>query len=397
MKPVALAWRGLVRQPARAALGIAGIAAVGALLFDMLLLSRGLVISFQDLLDSAGFDARVTATRAMPTAGPPMDSASELIAAIESLPEIEQVVPMIFGSAHVRGEPPFYFIGSGARPRRTWRVVEGEPLPVEAPRDGPASLVINRNLAAHLELAPGDTVRLYAAGSEARALPGMEFLVTGIVEIVFDSSEAMTAATHREAYYRLYGEPDRDDVDLLLVASRGDVGANDAVAAIEAAFPEYHAYSNEQFVARLRGTDFSYFRQISFVLTTVTLFFAFLLVATLLTVSVNQRFAEIAALRALGFARRRIVADLLWESALVVGAGGLLGLPIGALLAYWLDAILRDIPGLPARLHFFVFEPRAVALYVALLALTGMLAALYPVFLATRLPIAATLRKETVS
>ena len=75
----------------------------------------------------------------------------------------------------------------------------------------------------------------------------------------------------------------------------------------------------------------------------------------------------------------------------------MLALPIGALLAYWLDAILRDIPGLPAQLHFFVFEPRAVALYVALLALTGMLAALYPVFLATRLPIAATLRKETVS
>ena len=138
-------------------------------------------------------------------------------------------------------------------------------------------------------------------------------------------------------------------------------------------------------------------RRPSFVLSTVTLFFAFLLITTLLTISVNQRFAEIASLRALGFARRRIVADLLWESALVVGAGGLLALPLGGLLAVQLDAILRGIPGLPARLHFFVFEPRAVVLYVALLALTGTLAALYPVFLATRLPIAATLRKETVS
>ena len=162
MKPVALAWRGLVRQPARAALGIAGIAAVGALLFDMLLLSRGLVISFQDLLDSAGFDARVTATRVLPPAGPPMESASELVSAIESLPEIEQVVPMSFGSAYVPGQPPFYFIGSGPRPRRTWEVVEGDSLPVEAPPSGPAPMVINRNLATRLEVVPGDTVTLHA-------------------------------------------------------------------------------------------------------------------------------------------------------------------------------------------------------------------------------------------
>ena len=41
MNAIGFAWRSLVRQPARAALGILGVAAVGALLFDMLLLSRG--------------------------------------------------------------------------------------------------------------------------------------------------------------------------------------------------------------------------------------------------------------------------------------------------------------------------------------------------------------------
>ena len=50
MTSLGLAWRSLTRQPARALLGVVGIAAVGALLFDMLLLSRGLVVSFQDLL-----------------------------------------------------------------------------------------------------------------------------------------------------------------------------------------------------------------------------------------------------------------------------------------------------------------------------------------------------------
>ena len=50
MTPMGLAWRSLTRQPARAVLGIAGVVAVGALLFDMLLLSRGLVLSFEELL-----------------------------------------------------------------------------------------------------------------------------------------------------------------------------------------------------------------------------------------------------------------------------------------------------------------------------------------------------------
>ena len=52
---------------------------------------------------------------------------------------------------------------------------------------------------------------------------------------------------------------------------------------------------------RFSRVEFSYFRQISTVLTTVTLSFGFLLITVLLTVSVNQRLGEVAALRALGF------------------------------------------------------------------------------------------------
>src|SRR5258706_321589 len=61
-----LAWLSSVRQPGRTGVGVLGIAAVGALLFDMLLLSHGLVLSFRDLLDRAGFDLRVLATAEAP-------------------------------------------------------------------------------------------------------------------------------------------------------------------------------------------------------------------------------------------------------------------------------------------------------------------------------------------
>jgi putative ABC transport system permease protein len=398
MKPHALAWRSLSRQPTRAALGIVGIAAVGALLFDMLLLSRGLVISFRDLLDSVGYDVRVTATEVLPSTGPPITGASKITEAVRALPEVEDAVAIRFGRASVSGTATgFDFIGSGSTIHGVWKVLDGSALPAADPGDGPPSLVINRNLAERLELEPGDALELRAATDGSAALPEVEFVVAGVAEFYFDTADALTAAANLGAYDRAHGAEQRDEVDLLLVKSRPGVDAADTVVSIREAHAELHVFSNEQFISRFQHTDFSYFRQISFVLSTVTLFFAFLLVATLLTVGVNQRFAEIASLRALGFARRRIVADLMWESAFMVAAGGILALPLGGLLAHWLDTILRRIPGLPERLHFFVFQPRAVVLHVVLLAAAGALAAVYPVYLAALLPIAGTLRKETVS
>jgi putative ABC transport system permease protein len=132
------------------------------------------------------------------------------------------------------------------------------------------------------------------------------------------------------------------------------------------------------------------------VLTTVTLSFAVLLITVLLTVSVNQRLGEIAALRALGFSRWRVVADVLCESILIVGGGGLLSLPLGVLLAAGLDRILKRIPGIPVDVHFFVFEPSALQVHLLLLVATALIAALYPIQIVARLPIAATLRDEVI-
>jgi ABC-type lipoprotein release transport system permease subunit len=88
---------------------------------------------------------------------------------------------------------------------------------------------------------------------------------------------------------------------------------------------------------------------------------------------------------------------VLWEALLLVGLGGLASVPLGLALSVWLDRILRSLPGVPASLHFFVFEPRALWLHGALLAAVGLTAAIYPAWLVSRLPIASTLRREFVS
>ncbi len=399
MSSFVFAWYSLCRQPARAVLAIAGVAAIGALLFDMLLLSQGMLISFRGLLGEVGFDARVMATSSMPLTGARVGDAAATAAAIEALEEIEVVVPMRIDQAEIvrseRRPMGFTLVGSISG-HGAWTVIDGADISERQADGGASTIVVNRNMASALSLSAGQTVtvRSECLGRQS-ILPTVEFEVVGIAMFPFDPESQLTAAVTIADFDRACGG-EQDQADLFLVASRSSVTAEAAVEAIQQLRPDLYAFSNDQLVDRFERVGFSYFRQISTVLATVTLIFAFLLISVLLSVSVNQRFAEIAALRAMGFGRRRVAADLLWESGLMVSIGGALALPLGLALAIWLDRILKSMPGIPSDLHFFVVQPQAVLLHIALLATAGALAAVYPAYLASRLPIASTLRNEVV-
>jgi putative ABC transport system permease protein len=395
----ALAWRTMTAERARAGLAIAGVAVIGALLFDMLLLSHGMLVSFRQLLDSAGYDVRVVATDSV-MLRVPMLHASAFAEEITRLPEVREAVVVrreraaVLGSGRPVAGATILSVSPGAE-RHAWRIVEGEDLGGEDPASDPPPLVINRKLAGAASLSPGSRVRLRVALSAPSALPPVWFRVVGIAEFQFETADDLSASTTASGLDRAAGSG--DEADLVLVASRAESGPSAAAAAIQRLRSDVRVYSNEQVVAQVNENGFAYFRQISLVLSSITLGFAFLLVATLLTVSVNQRLGQVAALRALGLPRRRIAATLLWESVLLVGVGALLSLPAGWALALVLDRILRGMPGLPEGIHFFVFQLRAVVVHLGLLASTGLAAAAYPVWIATRLPIAATLRLETIS
>ena len=262
-----------------------------------------------------------------------------------------------------------------------WDIVKGEPLPAAVAAGQPTPLIVSTKLAELLGVGPGSPLRLRVSlGGGASALPPLDCRVAGIGTFQFEAEDFYTVATTMAGSRRLWGRDSEADADLVLVASAPGVGPEAASRAIRAARPDVRVYSNAQMVEQFNAHAFTYFRQISVVLSTMTLAFAFLLVATLLTMSVNQRLGEVAALRALGFPRRRIAANLLCESALLVGVGGAAALPLGGVLAIVLDRILRSLPGLAERLHFIVFEPRTVMLHRVPAA--PLLAALYPVWLA---------------
>ena len=398
MNPFAFAVRGLIRQPGRTILGIAGIAATGALLIDMLMLSRGLVVSMEQLLSGVGFDIRVSATQATPLTGPPITNMADTVAGLAALPEIEDVVPLRIGEAQVdigRRSGDISFMGADVTNRRPWTLVEGRDLDFPGTADAPR-LLVNRNFARRLQLRPGSSVTLRGSCTANSSVPPVVFHVNGIVEFPFDQARQLTAITGLKDFARTCGDAAQDEADMLMIASRQGDGPAAAVEAIRRARPDLAAVTNEELVARFQQVEFSYFRQISVVLATITMFFGLLLITVLLSVSTNQRLGEIAALRALGFSQKRMVSDVLWRSALLVGSGGLVALPLGLALSIWLDRLLQTMPGIPANLRFFVFEPRALVVYVALLAVTMTGAAVYPMWTVARLPISSTLRAEVI-
>ena len=393
MNALGFAWRSLIRQPARAILGILGVAAVGALLFDMLLLSQGLIVSMRDLLNRRSYDVRVTATTDLPRSGPRIANADAATRDLAALPDVRSTLAIRFAEARFErpsAEPlSGTFEGLTGTAERPWSLLRGrEP---QAEREVVISEATARNLAADV----GSTVRLnVSCGLGDEALPALAVRVAGVADFTFELGDELTVAGTMATLEQACGGNVRNEADMVLVVSTGNAAR--AAAAIMAARPDLRAATNEEMLGRVQQGGVTYFRQISSVLTTVTVVFAALLIAVLLTVSVNQRLGEIAALRALGFSRGRMIADVLSESVLIVGIGGLLSLPLGWLLALLLDDILRGMPGIPSQLHFFVYQPGALLLHLTLLALTALLAALYPMRIVARLPIAATLRAEVI-
>jgi putative ABC transport system permease protein len=160
--------------------------------------------------------------------------------------------------------------------------------------------------------------------------------------------------------------------------------------------PRVDAISTAEALERV-DERLSYFRQLGFILGAVSLIVGFLLVTTLVTVSVNERIGEIAVMRAMGVSRVHVVQQILIEGLTISLAGALVGLGLGLVTARYLNSILSAFPGLPAVIDFFLFQPRSAWTALGLLVLVGIVAGIYPAWRAATLPIATALHEEAVA
>jgi putative ABC transport system permease protein len=222
---------------------------------------------------------------------------------------------------------------------------------------------------------------------------GRRLVVRGIVRWVYDYKGQPSIGAVLSVMQTLANQRAGDRASLLMVKLRDDATATAVAARLGRAFPRLTVNSVADLVKYFKQR-LVYFRQLSYILGTMSLIVTVLLVATLLTITVNERLGEIATLRAIGIARGTVVRQVLIEGAALTLIGSALGILLGLATARYLDSILTSFPGLPAAFSFFV--PRRESLTVAglVLVLTGSLAGLYPAWLAARAPIAATLRAE---
>ncbi|MDQ3556349.1 MAG: ABC transporter permease, partial [Gemmatimonadota bacterium] len=137
-----------------------------------------------------------------------------------------------------------------------------------------------------------------------------------------------------------------------------------------------------------------YFRQLATILGSIALVVTALLVATIVTIGVRERWGEIATLRALGVRRARILAGVVAEGLALALAGCALGLPLGLWMAGRLDRILLAFPGLPANVTFFHWDTPRVLLAFATVVAVGALAGCLPGAAALRVPLGRALREE---
>jgi putative ABC transport system permease protein len=222
---------------------------------------------------------------------------------------------------------------------------------------------------------------------------GRTLKVRGIVRWVYDYRGQPSVGTVLSVMQSLAGQRSDDRASLLTVRAEDDSLAATVAAGLRREFPQLEVNSVADLVRHFKQR-LVYFRQLAYILGSMSLVVTVLLIATLLTINVNERLGEIATLRALGISRRTVVREIMLEGAVLTTVGSIIGIVLGLATARYLDSILTSFPGLPAVFSFFVPRRDSLATAGIVLLLTGALAALYPAWLAATSPVAATLRAE---
>jgi putative ABC transport system permease protein len=214
-----------------------------------------------------------------------------------------------------------------------------------------------------------------------------------MVRWIYDYRGQPSVGTVLGVMQRLDGSPAADEASLLLVRAADDATVEPLATLLRERYPELEVNSVGDLVVQAKRR-LVYFTQLSYVLGGMSLVVAVLLVGTLLTITVNERLGEIATLRAIGVSRGAIIRQVLAEGVTLTVLGGGAGILLGLGTAEYLDGILTSFPGLPEAFSFFVPRAGTLSLAALVLLVTGSLAGLYPAWLASRAPIAPTLRAE---
>ena len=391
-----LAWSSLRRHSTRTLLAILGVAVAAAMLLDMVMMSSGLRESFRELLLSRGFQLRLSPKGTLPfDTDATIENVSGIIAKLRMNPEIGTISPVLGATIHVPVRGAVVTSATlGVNP-----LVQGD-YQLEAGRDPlkPDEIAVNQEFMRAAGVKIGDTIEVATGyNPQLRTYSGTRNLVvSGRARFLYGAANQLATAMQLRALQDMSGPSRHDDASLFMIKVRDDSKVEAVRQFVHQQVPEVSAISIETALAEV-DQRLSYFRQLALILGSVSLFVGFLLVTTLVTVSVNERIGEITVMRALGVSRSHVVQQIVIEGIVITLAGAIAGLGLGLITARYLNGILASFPGLPVAIDFFLFQPKAAWTALGLLSLSGIAAGVYPSFRAASLPIATTLREEAIA
>ena len=168
---------------------------------------------------------------------------------------------------------------------------------------------LGRSRRRHACAPPRDTIR-----SSARSPVERMLRIVGRVRFIYLALDQRAAALPIGTLRAMNGPASAGRASLAMVRLRPGVDVERERAAIAARAAHRHRDLHREALEQV-DERLSYFRQLAVILGAVSLVVGFLLVTTLVTVSVNERIGEIAVMRAIGVRRWRIVAQILLESS----------------------------------------------------------------------------------
>ena len=387
--------RNLTRHPVRNSLALAGIAVTTAMLLNMVLLAGGIERSFGQLLLGRGYQIRISPKGTLPfDTEATIPGIERIRAAIAQDPAVGSVAPLAGSSLYARrGDSLVTLFGYGIDPahQALYQLERGADL---QPGDT-TGLLLSEPAAALLGAAIGDTITVVSRLDPQAVVAGStrRLVARGMVRWLYDYKGQPSIGTALPVLQDLAGFRAEDRGSAIVVRVQADAEVEPTTARLRAAFPRLEVNSVADLLVHFRER-LVYFRQLSFILGSISLIVTVLLVATLMTITVNERRGEIATLRAIGVSRGRVIRGVMLEGAALTFIGGALGAALGSVTAHFLDQILTSFPGLPAAISFFVPDTGSLVVAGIVLVAAGVLAGVYPAWLAARAPISMTLRTE---
>jgi len=304
-------------------------------------------------------------------------------------PKILGVVPFVQGNAPVefgKHSRRTYVFGVGSQVPTVWqmKVGMGRFLPDDDPRTARAFAVLGSTVKDELLDSVNPLGRRIRIGGE-------RYRVIGVMEskgqmLGFDLDDAVYIPTQRAL--AMFDRESLMEIDLLYTAgSRLD----EIVKRVKALLMDRHGaedftITTQEQMLDVLGSVLNILTLAVGALGGISLLVGGVGILTIMTISVNERRAEIGLLRAIGAGRGQILSLFIGEAVVLASIGGLAGLMIGAGGAWLLGAV---VPALPTHTPWLY-----VVLAEILAALIGLLAGVLPAHRAANLDPIEALRAE---